>query len=157
MLSFMWIVQFADGRAIPQFDPKTGKEILYSEVERYSRAIVKAGWYPFTPRLARLVRAQGIAALVLPWSKRAELDYLPGDVPILKRRHTTRVGIRRGDYRGEDVFYILARRRGDEMLAYILDGRGNRVQPAEVARSVHREGAVHEPGLVLGRSGLAMR
>jgi hypothetical protein len=133
MLSLMWVVQFADGRAIPQYDPSTGKENLYSEVERYSRAIVKAGWYPFTPKLARLLGALGEPVRLLPWSCRAEMDFKVGDEPILKRRRVTSVGVRRGTGQGEGTFYILARRRGNDMLAYVLDEAGERVQPREGA------------------------
>jgi hypothetical protein len=131
MLSFMWIVQFADGRAIPQFDSATGKEILYSEVEKYSRAVRKMGWYPFTPRLARLLASQGNPVRILPWSTRVEMDFEDGDVPVLRRRHLSHVGVRSGQSKGEGVYYILARRRGDEMLAVVLDGSGRHVQPTE--------------------------
>lgn len=127
----MWIVEFADGRAIPQYDPKTGKENLYREVERYSRAIVKAGWYPFTPRLARLLAAQGVQVRILPWSARAEMVFEPGDVPFIRRRCVQRVGVRTGHGVGQEVFYILGRRRGEEARAFFLDEVGRRRQPAE--------------------------
>ena len=132
MLSFMWIVQFADGRAIPQFDPKTGKEILYSEVERYGRAMTRAGWYPFTPRLSRLLASQGVETRMLPWSARAEMDFEAGDEPVIRRRRVKHVGVRSGKGQSDETFYILGRRRGEEMRAFVLDGEGRRRQPMEV-------------------------
>jgi len=125
----MWIAQFADGRAIPQFDPASGKEQLWAEVQAYVPAMTRLGWYPFTPSLARRLQTQGIVVRCLPWSMRLELDFEESDVPIIKRRHLMRVGVRHGNGRGDETYYILGRRRGDEAMVYVLNEKGQRRQP----------------------------
>lgn len=52
-LYLFWIAEYQDGTALPQFDPDTGEENLFSEVDQ-SR-LVRFGWYSFPPELAKKV------------------------------------------------------------------------------------------------------
>lgn len=49
VLHMFWIAEYADGKALPQFDPDTGLEHKFSEVDQSK--LVKFGWYNFTPSL----------------------------------------------------------------------------------------------------------
>lgn len=53
ILHLFWIAEYDDGTALPQFDPDTGKENVFSEVDQ-SR-LVRFGWYSFSPKLAQKV------------------------------------------------------------------------------------------------------
>jgi hypothetical protein len=52
-LIFFWIAEFQDGKALPQFDPKTGEENKFSLVDL--PLVRQFGWYPFTPELSRKI------------------------------------------------------------------------------------------------------
>jgi hypothetical protein len=54
-----WIRVLPDGSAIPQFDPNTGK---YCGYEAYQGPVAQILFYPISPRLAELIRAQGSQA-----------------------------------------------------------------------------------------------
>ena len=52
-LVYFWIAEYTDGSALPQFDPETGRENRFSEVEQ--QKLKRFGWYPFTPELAQKI------------------------------------------------------------------------------------------------------
>lgn len=52
-LSFFWIAEYSNNQVLPQFDFKTGKENLFSEIDQ--NKLVKFGWYPFPLSLSKLV------------------------------------------------------------------------------------------------------
>jgi len=51
-----WIRILPDGRAVPQFDPATGK---YCGFEEYKDPVAQVLFYPVSPGLAEKIRAQG--------------------------------------------------------------------------------------------------
>lgn len=53
ILHLFWIAEYDDGTALPQFDPDTGEENLFSEVDQ-SR-LVRFGWYSFPLELAKKI------------------------------------------------------------------------------------------------------
>lgn len=61
---FMWIAEYEDGTCLPQFDPGTGEEHLFKEVD-LSR-LRAFGWYPFTVELAEKLKHRQV--LVVPSS-----------------------------------------------------------------------------------------
>ena len=52
-LHLFWIAEYDDAQALPQFDPDTGEEHLFSEVQQHR--LVRFGWYAFPPQLANKV------------------------------------------------------------------------------------------------------
>lgn len=53
LLAMFWIAEYTDGMALPQFDPDTGKENLFKEIDM-SR-LSRFGWYPFNEKTHALV------------------------------------------------------------------------------------------------------
>lgn len=84
--TYHWIVVLKDGvNAIPQFDPMTGNEIMWSDIpiDNVSKVI----WSPFTPDLARKVsRACEILAIATD-NPTISLDIPDGERPIAYRVH----------------------------------------------------------------------
>lgn len=123
MISFFWIVYFADGTALAQFD-ETGQETLWRDVEAQPEGIVKAGWYPFTPQLARALAAKGTLVRLLPQRMRMEVELGPDCELVLKRVGTLRIdseGTRKG------TIYVLGRIHGDTLDVVARDEWGNLV------------------------------
>jgi len=52
-LAMFWIAKYTDGMALPQFDPDTGAENLFKEIDM--ARLCRFGWYPFTEKLHALV------------------------------------------------------------------------------------------------------
>jgi len=52
-LVYFWIAEYTNGSALPQFDPETGKENRFSEIDH--RKLHRFGWYPFSPKLAQQI------------------------------------------------------------------------------------------------------
>jgi hypothetical protein len=52
-LVYFWIAEYTDGSALPQFDPETGKENRFSEVDHPK--LKRFGWYPFSLKLAQQI------------------------------------------------------------------------------------------------------
>jgi len=61
-LVYMWIAEYSDGFALPQFDPESGKENPFSAVDQ-SR-LCRFGWYPFSVEMMRkILKADGISVI----------------------------------------------------------------------------------------------
>ncbi|MFA5364704.1 MAG: hypothetical protein WC325_05925 [Candidatus Bathyarchaeia archaeon] len=52
-LVYFWIAEYTDGSALPQFDPTTGKENRFSQVDQHR--LVRFGYYPFSVELAQKI------------------------------------------------------------------------------------------------------
>lgn len=89
-LKYFWIAWYNDGTALSQFDPETGEEIGFLEVDL--PRVVKFGWYPFTPKLAELVRKKGILAVVDPQAKPLEVHLNPRRSLVAFRRNYLKYG-----------------------------------------------------------------
>ena len=48
-LAMFWIAEYTDGMALPQFDPDTGAENLFKEIDM--ARLCRFGWYPFTDKM----------------------------------------------------------------------------------------------------------
>ena len=53
ILHLFWVAEYQDGQALPQFDPDTGEEHLFKDVD-HSR-LKRFGWYAFPRSLANKV------------------------------------------------------------------------------------------------------
>ena len=53
ILHLFWIAQYQDGTALPQFDPDTGDEHLFSEVDQ--ARLKRFGWYAFPYDMAQKI------------------------------------------------------------------------------------------------------
>jgi hypothetical protein len=52
-LVYFWIAEYTDGSALPQFDPETGRENKFSEVDQ--QKLERFGWHPFSVELAQKI------------------------------------------------------------------------------------------------------
>jgi len=104
-LVYFWIAEYTDGSALPQFDPETGKENKFSEVDH--RKLHRFGWYPFSLKLAQQIlkgRKEGvIATRNLSYTVTVE----KGDRLVAYRTNTIKVHTRKGGVdRGETVYVL---------------------------------------------------
>lgn len=61
---YMWVAEYRDGSALPQFDPDTGKENPFSSIDQ-SR-LCKFGWYPFSINMMGKILGGEDAIVALP-------------------------------------------------------------------------------------------
>jgi len=103
-LTYFWVAEYSDGSALPQFDPKTGKENLFSRVDH--TRLVRFGWYPFTPEMARKVfEAEGVHAVPTNNSPHV-IELKDGEKLIAHRTNTIRFSISGGVSRHETVYML---------------------------------------------------
>ena len=50
ILHLFWIAEYQDGTALPQFDPDTGEEHMFKEIDH--ARLKRFGWYAFAAELA---------------------------------------------------------------------------------------------------------
>ena len=53
-ITYFWIAEFGD-ECLPQFDPESGKENMYSIVMNRIDELTAIGWYPVTEKLCDIV------------------------------------------------------------------------------------------------------
>ena len=78
-----WIAEYQDGTALPQFDPETGKEHLFSEVDQAK--LKRFGWYAFPYDMLSKI-PQAVFSLVL--------DRYTVDIPIADHPAPTLIAYR---------------------------------------------------------------
>ena len=61
---YMWVAEYRDGLALPQFDPDTGRENPFSSIDQ-SR-LCKFGWYPFSVNMMGKILGGEEAIVALP-------------------------------------------------------------------------------------------
>ena len=137
-LVYMWVVWYRDGLALAQFDPRTGEERLWGEVD-WERA-VKAGWYPIPEGLARLAQAHCTHRLeprLLPYAE-VELDG-HREEPYLRRRNSISYTLQGFETRRSCVYLIAP--PGEEDGVLVLDGEGGaRVERLPAGYCIEVEG-----------------
>lgn len=120
-LVFFWIAQFADGTALAQFDPQTGREnkadpdwlpsakgqpkIPKSPIYR-EKQLVKVGWYPFNRNFAaKVMIANG--KIVIPTTNVSHtMNVKAGDRILLKRENTIKFNLSGQETRRETVYVV---------------------------------------------------
>ena len=132
MLSYFWVIRFADGTAVSQFHPETGEEVPFRVVEKIGKPIVKAGWYPFPNELRMKLANQGVMTRGLPAAVKQEIDLRIGDELIIKREGRLRIKVRDNGGPLRETYYIIGKRWDNNVKIYVLDEAGRRVQPGEV-------------------------
>lgn len=110
---FMWIAEYEDGSVFPQFDPKTGKENRFGDLDM--EKLKKFGWHNFSPELARELFVKGVEVRSTYPPISAVLEVQEGEELVAVRRHTKRYG-----------FSPAARiyDRGEAPIVYVLGIKG---------------------------------
>jgi len=103
-LVYFWIAEYTDGSALPQFDPETGKENRFSEIDH--RKLHRFGWYPFSPKLAQqILKAEKM--VVIPSRNRSyTVTVEKGDRLVVYRTNTIKLHTRKGVDHGETVYVL---------------------------------------------------
>ena len=97
----MWVAEYSDGSALPQFDPETGEENRFAEVDQ-SR-LCKFGWYPFS---AEMVARMSVVA-VPTRNPYHVIELKDGDKLVAVRRNHIEFSIRGGGTRRVASLYLL--------------------------------------------------
>lgn len=102
-LVYFWIAEYTDGSALPQFDPETGRENKFSEVDH--RKLHRFGWYPFSLKLAQQI-LKGEKKGVIPTRNRSyTVTVGKGDRLVAYRTNTVKLQMRKcGVIHGETVY-----------------------------------------------------
>jgi len=115
-LYLFWIAEYQDGTALPQFDPDTGEEHLFSEIDQDK--LVRFGWYSFPSELAQKVANAALNPLLSSY-----VLNLPEGKELIAFRSTTiktnLSGIVKGHEAGEYVLGV----KGDLLMHIFKDGR----------------------------------
>lgn len=99
-LVYMWIAEYRDGTALPQFDPDTGEEIRFANIDQ-SR-LCRFGWYPFS---AEMVAKMSVVAISTRNSIHT-VELKPGDKLFAVRRNHIEFNLR-GGIRRKATLYLL--------------------------------------------------
>jgi hypothetical protein len=104
-LVYFWIAEYDDGSALPQFDPETGRENRFSEVDQLK--LRRFGWHPFSLKLAQK-RLKTEETVVVPnrnpsYTVSVEKD----DRLVAYRTNTVRLQMRKEGVDHEETVYVL--------------------------------------------------
>ena len=104
-LVYFWIAEYTDDSALPQFDPETGKENRFSEIDH--RKLHRFGWYPFSPKLAQqILKAEKM--VVIPSRNRSYTVIVEnGDRLVAYRTNTIKLHTRKGGVDHGGAVYVL--------------------------------------------------
>ena len=85
-LRYYWIIEYANGDAVAQFDPETGQENLWKNIEKDD--MVKASLAEFSTELSdKIIDGCGVHTVPSMMSDVFSIDLEPGDDLILLRRN----------------------------------------------------------------------
>jgi len=104
-LVYFWIAEYTDGSALSQFDPETGRENRFLEVDQLK--LKRFGWYPFSVELAqRILEAEKVA--VIPSRNRAYTVALNHDDKLVAyRTNVIKLQMRSGGVEYAETVYVL--------------------------------------------------
>ena len=104
-LVYFWIAEYNNGSALPQFDPETGKENKFSEVDH--QKLKRFGWYPFSLNLAQKIRKTEKTAFVPTRNPSYTVSVEEDDMLVAYRTNTVKLQMRKGGVdRGETVYVL---------------------------------------------------
>ena len=104
-LVYFWIAEYTDSSALPQFDPETGKENRFSEVD--PQKLKRFGWYPFTPQLAHRILESERTVVVPSKNPSYTITVENGDRLVAYRTNTVRLQMLKGAVVNGETVYVL--------------------------------------------------
>jgi hypothetical protein len=109
-LVYFWIAEYTDGSALPQFDPATGKENGFSDVDQ--NRLESFGWYPFTVDLAqKILKTENL--VVFPAQNRAySVSLKKGEKLVAHRTNTVKLKTGDGTVCHYETVYVLGVKGG---------------------------------------------
>ena len=123
-LVYMWVAEFTDGSALPQYDPETGAvnkgnpDWLPEEGTGpkaptpdifKEKTLCKFGWYPFSEEIV-----DRVPVLAVPSSSPIHtVELNDGDKLVAARRSHIEIGVMGGGYRRVASLYLLGIKGGE--------------------------------------------
>ena len=104
-LVYFWIAEYTDGSSLPQFDPETGKENRFKEVDH--KKLHRFGWYPFSLKLAKKILKAEKMALIPSRNPSYTVTMNEGDRLVAYRTNTIKLQMRKGGVDHEKTVYVL--------------------------------------------------
>jgi len=104
-LVYMWVAEYTDGTALPQFDPETGLENRFAKVDESK--LIRFGWYPFSHEMAvKIQKVQGM--IVIPSKNPHYMVELKEDEKLFAvRKNHIEFSVRGGGTRRAATMYLL--------------------------------------------------
>jgi len=104
-LVYMWVAEYRDGTALPQFDPETGLENRFAKVNESK--LCRFGWYPFSSEMAaKILKVQGM--IVIPTRNLSHtVELKEGDKLFAVRRNHIEFSVKGGGTRRVETLYVL--------------------------------------------------
>jgi len=104
-LVYFWIAEYTDGSALPQFDPETGRENRFSEVDQLK--LRRFGWHPFSPKMAqKILETEKI--VVVPSKNRSYTIALErSDRLVAHRANAIKLQMSSGGVEHAETVYVL--------------------------------------------------
>jgi hypothetical protein len=104
-LVYFWIAEYTDGSALPQFDPETGRENRFSEVDQLK--LQRFGWHPFSLELAQKILKTEETVVVPTRNPSYTVSVEKDDRLVAHRNNTVRLQMREGGVDHEETVYVL--------------------------------------------------
>ena len=106
-LKYFWIATYTNGTAISQFDPDTGEERQWSEVDE-SR-VCRVTWAEFSRKLSKKVKLDTISV----WRpKMHHVDFDPNEKILICRRNHISFSFNM-ESKGDRIEYLIGKPDGD--------------------------------------------
>jgi len=104
-LVYFWIAEYDDGSALPQFDPETGRENRFSEVDQLK--LKRFGWHPFSLKLAQKILETEKTVVVPTGNPSYTVSLEKGEGLVAYRTNTVKLRIRKGGVDHKETVYVL--------------------------------------------------
>jgi hypothetical protein len=104
-LVYFWVAEYTDGSALPQFDPETGRENRFSEVDQLK--LRRFGWHPFSLKLAQKILKTEQTVVVPTRNPSYTVTVEEDDKLVAYRTNTIKLHTRKGGVDQEETVYVL--------------------------------------------------
>jgi hypothetical protein len=104
-LVYFWIAEYTDGSALPQFDPETGRENRFKEVDH--RKLCRFGWHPFSLELAQKILKAEKMVVVPTGNPSYTVSVKEEDKLVAHRTNAVKLQIQKGGVDHEETVYVL--------------------------------------------------
>jgi len=104
-LVYFWIAEYTDGSALPQFDPETGRENRFSEIDH--QKLRRFGWHPFSPELAQKILKTEKTVVVPTRNPSYTVSVKEDEELVAYRTNTVKLRIQKGGVDHGETVYVL--------------------------------------------------
>ena len=104
-LVYFWIAEYTDGSALPQFDPETGKENRFSQVNH--QKLKRFGWYPFSVKLAQRILENEKLRVIPTRNPSYTVTVEKNNRLVAYRTNTIKLHTRKGGVDHAEIVYVL--------------------------------------------------